>query len=219
MKLQLILSQNKIQLVSQRSVPRARLSQVQPANDIAAIVNGQAVPLPFTVRKQGQRSESNDYIARIQPHPSGGVQVLTPKNDIAFDGQKVIVFIDESYRNKTVGLCGNFDGETVADRRSRKNIPLSDNTLLFANYAYDAEGGQCNVKEQVQQQIKQEESLAKINRNFRQARVGRNQQSDSSSSSSEEGKSNGNNHNHQNNNHNHQNNGNHQNGGNSNNRL
>lgn len=112
-KLQLILSQNKIQLSSQRSVPRARLSQVEQANDIAATVNGQSVALPYTIRKQGQRAESNDYVARIQLHPSGGVQILTPKNDIAFDGGKIIIFIDESYRNKTVGLCGDFNGEQV----------------------------------------------------------------------------------------------------------
>lgn len=166
-KLQLILSQNKIQLSSQRSVPRARLSQIEQANDIVATVNGQSVALPFTIRKQGQRGESNDYVARIQPHPSGGVQVLTPKNDIAFDGSKIIIFADDIYRNKTVGLCGDFNGEQVADRRSRKDIPLSSATLLYANYAYDAEGNQCQVNQQAQEQIKQEESLAKISRKSR----------------------------------------------------
>lgn len=112
-KLQLILSQNKIQLSSQRSVPRARLSQLENANDIVATVNGQSVALPFTIRKQGQRAESNDYVARIQPHPSGGVQVITPKNNIAFDSNRIVIFCDETYRNKTVGLCGDFDGEKV----------------------------------------------------------------------------------------------------------
>lgn len=41
---------------------------------------------------------------------------------------------------------------------------MSSATLLYANYAYDAEGNQCQVNQQAKQQIKQEESLAKINR-------------------------------------------------------
>jgi len=121
LKLQLILPQTKIVLAGQRGAPRSQRAQVEPARDVTALVNGQVVSLPFTVRKQGQRPESNDYVARIQPHPAGGVQVLTPKNDIAFDGQRVIIFGDNTFRNQTVGMCGDFDSEKVKSKNFHKS--------------------------------------------------------------------------------------------------
>ncbi|ODM89521.1 Vitellogenin [Orchesella cincta] len=165
LKLQLILPQTRILLAGQQGVKRSQRAQTEPARDIVALVNGQVVSLPFTVRKPNQRPGSNDYVARIQPLPAGGVQVLTPKNDIFFDAQRVIIYADNIFRNQTVGMCGDCDGEKVADRRSRKDIPLSSATLLYADYAYEQiDGSHCTVNSEIKQQIKEEESLAKIRR-------------------------------------------------------
>jgi len=138
--------------------------------------------------------------------PNGGVQVETPRQDIAFDGERIIIFGDEEFRNVTCGMCGDFDGEKVADFRSPRDFPLSSATLLYASYSYNSKSDseQCEIEPAARKQIRQEESIGGQDRHrsfqtrsYRRSFNNQNQQQlrrrpnvvDSSSSSSESNES------------------------------
>lgn len=44
---------------------------------------------------------------------NGGVQIETEEQDIGFDGERIVIYGSEVYRNVTCGMCGDFDGEKV----------------------------------------------------------------------------------------------------------
>jgi hypothetical protein len=90
-----------------------RLIKATQTRALSVFVEGKEVELPYTVREDKQSQKSNDYIARIHDMPNGGVQIQTPRQDIAFDGQRIVIYGDEAFRNVTAGMCGDFDGEKV----------------------------------------------------------------------------------------------------------
>jgi hypothetical protein len=138
-----------------------RLIKATQPHQLVVTVDGQQVTLPFTVRRPAQKQKSNDYIARIKYMPNGGVQIETPRQDLAILPDKVVIYGDDTYRNVTCGICGDFDGEKVAEFRSPRDVPLSSGNLLVASYAYSlkSDSGNCHVDQTLRQRIRQEEKV------------------------------------------------------------
>jgi hypothetical protein len=90
-----------------------RLIKAAQKQELVVSVNGQQVQLPHTVREENQRQKSNDYVARLRVTPNGEIQIETPREQIATDGESIIIFADDNLRNKTCGMCGDYDGEKV----------------------------------------------------------------------------------------------------------
>jgi hypothetical protein len=193
-KLKIVLSGAKITVGKQQSGQGiVRLIKATQTRALTVSVNGKEVELPYTVREQNQRSKSNDFVARIRDMPNGGVQIETRRQQIAFDAERVVIYGSETYRNVTCGMCGDFDGEKVADLRSPSDFPLSSGTLAYAAYAYNSKSDSetCHVEPAVRQLIKQEESIGQQDRrrsswskSYRRNGSNKLQKSSSSSSSS-----------------------------------
>jgi hypothetical protein len=171
----LLPGENKIKVVSRSQ------------HDHQVTVNQQEVQLPHFIHSQEKRQK---LIATIEKMPNGGIQILGRKIRVATDGDKVVVFGSNSLRNKTCGICGDFNGEKQADMKSPKNCPLSSGTLFVASYAFQQKDQKdsCKVDPQVERQIKREEQICRESGLKSSRRVksifGRKDDSSSSSSSS-----------------------------------
>lgn len=142
-------------------------------------INGQEKRLPyiqrsFEVPKEGEQRDTQ-YIAKVVEMPNEGVQVLTKTIQVAYDGTRIVIFSHPDYHNTTCGICGNNDGEKVADMRSPKNLPLSRGTLLVASYSYSShdDSDKCEIDSKIKREIQQEEQIGlnfrSYSRNFLQA--------------------------------------------------
>jgi len=122
-------------------------------------VNGQVVEnFPKIIRLEENKEK---LLAKIELMINGGIQVVTPRIRVATDLTRVVVIGHNDYRSRTCGLCGNFDGEKVAELRSPKNCPLSSGSLLVASYAFPAlhtqERNTCVVRPEIKKLIVDEE--------------------------------------------------------------
>jgi hypothetical protein len=122
-------------------------------------VNEQRVEsLPKVIRAK----DTGKFIAKIELMNDGGIQVISPQFQLATNGKYVIVYAANSLRNRTCGLCGNFDGEKVGELRGPKDCPLSSGSLMVASYAYQSlnsrDKAQCKVEPQAKKQIAHEEA-------------------------------------------------------------
>jgi hypothetical protein len=131
--------------------------QQEGSSGMTVLVNGQEQKLPVTIKSQEQGQKRP--IAEVMEMPNGGIQVIGRHIQVATDGQRVIVYGNNVFRNRTCGICGDFNNEKVADMRSPKDFPLSSGTLLVASYAFNPLDGsqQCQVDKQVERQIRKEE--------------------------------------------------------------
>jgi hypothetical protein len=142
----------KIQLTPQAKQSRLDKSKVQVR------INGQRVEsLPSSIRDQ----QSKQAIVYVEQMHDGGVQVFSEHFDVATNGQYVAVYASNYLRNKTCGLCGDFNGEKVAEMKSPKNCPMSSGSAFVASYAFQSQErndrSQCKVDRQIKRQIQQEE--------------------------------------------------------------
>jgi len=122
-------------------------------------VNGEVVEnLPKTIHLVENKEK---FLAKIEKMVNGGIQVITPRVRVATDLTRVVVIGHNDYRNRTCGLCGNFDGEKIAELRSPKNCPLSTGSLLVASYAFPPlhtqERNTCVVRPEIKKLIVDEE--------------------------------------------------------------
>jgi hypothetical protein len=122
-------------------------------------INDQRVEsLPRVIRGR----QSGQVIARIEQDNQGGIQVFSQYFDVTTNAKYVVVYASNPLRNRTAGVCGDFNGEKVADMKSPQNCPLSSGSLLVASYAMkpqqidSSEKGQCKVSSQLKKQLQQE---------------------------------------------------------------
>ena len=98
---------NKIQLIPSGSQQGSR----QSGQGMTVKFNGQQIQLPKTIRASQQKS--GEPIAEIMHMPNGGVQVIGRRIQVASDGKRIGLVISGMLRNRTCGICGDFDNEKV----------------------------------------------------------------------------------------------------------
>ncbi|CAG7786418.1 unnamed protein product, partial [Allacma fusca] len=164
--------QTKIQLIPANAAGSfgkgGKTSGVSSNSPIIVRVNNQQIKLPHIIRDQ--QSSNKQPIAEIMQIPNGGIQVLGRRIQVASDGQRILLKIHELLRNRTCGICGDFDNEKVADMRSPRDVPLSSGSLLVASYSFELDSSptgkgkgvpgtqrQCTVHQQYKRQVQIEE--------------------------------------------------------------
>lgn len=151
-------SKTKIELIPQERNQRSNLQNAK----LQVKINGQRVEtLPRVIRSKQDR----EVIARIEQTNAGGIQVITEHVDIETNAKHIIVFASNSFRNRTCGICGDFNGEKVGEMKSPQNCPMSSGSALVASYAVKPqsinanENGECKIESKVKEQVKQENKL------------------------------------------------------------
>jgi len=93
----------------------------------------------------------------------GGIQVIAKQFQLATNGKYVHLQTVNSLRNRTCGLCGDFDGEKMGEFRGPRDCALSSGSLLVASYSFQSvdpkEKSQCKINEQAKRQLKHEQEL------------------------------------------------------------
>lgn len=160
----------KIEIIPQGALINKGILVHDVHTEFVVLVNGRQVQnFPEVVRlPETHHTWYNNYIAKIEVMVNGGIQVITPRIRVATDAARVIVYGSNVYRNRTCGLCGNFEGNKVAELRSPKNCPLSSGSLLVASYAFPPlhakEQGLCKIDSEIKKRVEMEENDCKINR-------------------------------------------------------
>lgn len=155
----------KIEIIPQGSGLINKGLLVNNDKTFTVLVNGRQVQnFPEVIRLPESHDFYHQYIAKIELMVNGGIQVISPRIRVATDAARVVVYGSNAYRNRTCGLCGNFDGEKVAELRSPKNCPLSSGSLLVASYAFkpihDKEG-LCKIDSEFKKRVEMEENDCK----------------------------------------------------------
>jgi hypothetical protein len=148
-------SQNKIELIQPSQARNGLLGKAK----LQVQHNDQRVEsLPRVIRAK----DTGRFIAKIEQMHDGSIQVISPQYQVVTNGKYVVVFAANSLRNRTCGLCGNFDGEKVGELRGPKDCPLSSGSLMVASYAFQSlnskDKAQCQVQAQAKKQIAHEEA-------------------------------------------------------------
>jgi hypothetical protein len=158
-------AKTKIEIMPTTTMIMTRFNRHHIENDenrFRVLVNGQVVSTFPHVIHVGEEHK----IAKIEMMVNGGVQVRTQRIHVATDCNRVVVFGYNDFRNRTCGLCGNFDNEKISEFRSPKDCPLSTGSLLVASYAFSPihsnENGQCVIKPEIKNKIVKEEQDCKI---------------------------------------------------------
>jgi hypothetical protein len=150
-----ILGAHKIKIVPQQS--QQSQQKQAGAQGMTVLIDGHQQSLPAFIRSQNQYNRQP--IAEVMAMPNGGVQIIGRHIQVATDGKRVIVYGSNELRNRTCGICGDFNNEKVADMRSPKDFPLSSGSLLVASYSFKPLDGssQCQIEQQLQRQVRKEE--------------------------------------------------------------
>jgi hypothetical protein len=141
----------KVQLTPQA---KSRLGK----SKVQVRVNGQRIEaLPTQIRDQ----ETKEPIVYVEQMYDGGVQLFSEHFNVATNGEYIAIYASNALRNKTCGLCGDFNGEKVGEMKSPRNCPLSSGSALVASYAFQSQDkndrSKCKVDRQIKRQIQQEE--------------------------------------------------------------
>jgi len=105
-------------------------------------------------------SKDGEEIARIEEMHEGGIQVYAQQFQLATNGKWIHIQASNSLRNRTCGLCGDFDGERIGEFRGPKDCALSSGSLLVAAYSYqhpEVKDKMCKVSQQAKAQIQHEQ--------------------------------------------------------------
>jgi len=157
----------KIEIIPQGSglINRGILVNSDLTHDFVVLVNGRKVENFPEIIRLPETHDLNKYLAKIEVMVNGGIQVISPRIRVATDAARVVVYGSNVYRNRTCGLCGNFDGEKIAELRSPKNCPLSSGSLLVASYAFpplhSKEEGLCKIDPEIKRRVELEDKDCK----------------------------------------------------------